>query len=88
MSNGIDILHLYQILTGKKNKNFFMAEKTTKKVKLQPKHRALAYSQKIVPELKVSGVWLEEAGFRAGEKVNITISDQQLIITTINPNIL
>jgi toxic protein SymE len=60
-----------------------MSEKKTKQVKLQPKYRELAYSQKIVPELKVSGVWLEEAGFKAGEKVNITVSEQQLIITAI-----
>ena len=65
-----------------------MAHKTTRKVKLQPKHRALAYSQKIVPELKVSGVWLEAAGFKAGEKVNIAIKEQQLIITAIKSEIL
>lgn len=60
-----------------------MADKKTKQVKLQPKHRALAYSQKIVPELKVSGVWLEAAGFKAGEKVSIAIKEHQLIITTL-----
>jgi hypothetical protein len=58
-------------------------EKDQKQVKLQPKYRELTYSRKIVPELKVSGVWLEAAGFKAGEKVNITVSKQQLIITTI-----
>jgi hypothetical protein len=65
-----------------------MAKKEQKQVKLQPKYRELTYGQKIVPELKVSGVWLEAAGFRAGEKVNITISNQQLIITAIKPEIL
>jgi hypothetical protein len=60
-----------------------MARQQQKQVKLQPKFRALAYSQKIVPELKLSGAWLEAAGFKAGEKVNIAIQDNQLIITTI-----
>lgn len=63
-------------------------QKDQKQVKLQPKYRELAYSRKVVPELKVSGVWLEAAGFRAGEKVNITIREQQLIITTIKPETL
>jgi hypothetical protein len=58
-----------------------MEKKQTKQVKLQPKHRSLAYSQRIVPELKVSGIWLEAAGFRVGEKVNIAIKENQLIIT-------
>lgn len=65
-----------------------MADKKIKKVKLQPEYRKLTYSEKVVPVLRLSGVWLEELGFKAGEKVNITISDQQLIITTIKPNIL
>ena len=51
-----------------------------KKVKLQPKHRQLAYSTKIVPELKISGVWLEEIGFKAGDTVNITVREELLII--------
>ena len=52
----------------------------SKKVKLQPKLRQLAYSEKIVPELKISGVWLEELGFKAGDTVNITIREELLII--------
>jgi len=51
-----------------------------KKVKLQPKLRQLAYSEKIVPELKISGVWLEELGFEAGQTVSITTRNQELII--------
>lgn len=52
----------------------------SKKVKLQPKLRQLAYSEKIVPELKISGVWLEEIGFKAGDTVNITVREELLII--------
>ncbi|MEM9337251.1 MAG: SymE family type I addiction module toxin [Bacteroidota bacterium] len=57
-----------------------MPNPTYKEVKLQPKHRALSYGQKIVPELKISGVWLERHGFRAGGQVAITISENELII--------
>jgi len=52
----------------------------SRKVKLQPKLRQLAYSEKIVPELKISGVWLEEIGFKAGDTVNITVREELLII--------
>lgn len=44
----------------------------SKKVKLQPKYRQLAYRVKIVPELKISGVWLEALGFEAGQMVSVT----------------
>jgi hypothetical protein len=52
----------------------------TKTIKLQPKLRQLADCTKIVPELKISGVWLEEIGFKAGQKVSITTGKKELII--------
>jgi hypothetical protein len=52
----------------------------TKRIKLQPKLRQLADCTKIVPELKISGVWLEEIGFKAGATVHITVKEKQLII--------
>jgi hypothetical protein len=60
-----------------------MPEQHTKEVKLQPKFRALAFGQKIVPELKISGVWLSANGFQAGSKVEITIAEKQLIIKAL-----
>ena len=57
-----------------------MSDQHIKSVKLQPKFRALARSQKIVPELKISGVWLEEQGFYAGQLVEITIQNKELTI--------
>lgn len=60
-----------------------MAETTTKKVKLQPKHRALSWGNyKVVPWLTISGVWLEKNGFKAGETVTITVEKNQLTIKT------
>lgn len=57
-----------------------MTTSKPKKVKLQPKHRALVYGQKVVPSLKISGVWLEKLGFKAGDMVSITTREQLLII--------
>lgn len=60
-----------------------MSSKLSKSIKLQPKFRTLASSQKIVPELKISGVWLEEQGFYAGGMVEITVAEKQLIIKAL-----
>ena len=57
-----------------------MVKGTSKTIKLQPKSRALAWGQRIAPELRVNGIWLEMYGFKAGEKVEITVSQNQLII--------
>ena len=57
-----------------------MSNRNPKQVKLQPKHRALSYGQKIVPELRINGVWLEQHGFKAGGQVAITVSQNELII--------
>ena len=67
------------------NKNYFKFS-MSKKIKLQPRLRRLAYNEKIVPELKISGVWLEEIGFKAGSIVNITIREELLIIQPIKTN--
>lgn len=53
----------------------------TKQIKLQPKHRTLTWgNQKIVPSLTLSGIWLEENGFKAGETVTILVEQNLLII--------
>ena len=57
-----------------------MAIQKDKEVKLQGKHRQGVYGSKIIPELKLSGVWLEAVGFKAGARVVIEIKDRELII--------
>lgn len=54
----------------------------SRKLKICSKHRALAssYYGRIVPELRLCGVWLEQSGFKVGEQVEITIRDQEIII--------
>lgn len=53
-----------------------------RKLKIYPKHRTLAtsYAGRIVPELRLCGVWLEQSGFKIGEQVQITVKDQEIII--------
>jgi len=69
------------LLSSKFDKKYFsMVEQKTKQVKLKTELRKLAYSEKVVPVLHISGVWLEEIGFRAGGQVMITIEQNQLII--------
>lgn len=60
-----------------------MANQDIKTIKLQPKFRSLALGQKIVPELKISGLWLSEHGFEAGGKVEITVANKELIIKAL-----
>lgn len=57
-----------------------MAKISTKQIKLQPKYRELSGRQKIVPWLNISGVWLEELGFKAGDMVRIVTRERLLVI--------
>jgi hypothetical protein len=61
-----------------------MANQNHKQVKLQPRYRILSYGQRIVPELRVSGIWLEQHGFKAGGQVEITVSQNELIIKPLS----
>jgi toxic protein SymE len=65
-----------------------MQEKQTRKVRLCRKFRWLTDTREVqeVPWLNVSGLWLERAGFRMGDQVEITINNQQLIIKNCGIN--
>lgn len=54
----------------------------SRKLKIYPKYRSLAnsYTDRVVPELRLCGVWLERSGFKVGEHVQITVKDQEIII--------
>lgn len=56
-----------------------------RKLKVYPKYRSLSssYTARIVPELRLCGVWLEQSGFKVGEQVQVTINDQEIIIKPI-----
>ncbi len=59
-----------------------MAENTDRRLKLQPEERKTSYAnrQKVVPSLKLCGVWMEELGFKPGDIVNVTTRERLLII--------
>lgn len=62
-----------------------MENKSTRQVKLHSKYRqskgGWLREGKEVPWLNVSGLWLEEAGFKIGDQVEITVENNTLIIT-------
>ncbi len=55
-----------------------MTKQTSKQIKIYGLHRSS--DNKEVPQLKISGVWLEQLGFKMGVTVNITTRDRLLII--------
>jgi hypothetical protein len=60
-----------------------MAIRNNKQVKLQPKNRKASNGHKIVPCLSLSGLWLEELGFKVGDTVRILSREKLLIIEII-----
>jgi toxic protein SymE len=63
-----------------------MAMKTIRKAKLHYKHRVLTGGWngsnrcKTIPWLNVCGLWLEQAGFKAGDPVEIQVEHNTLTI--------
>ena len=58
-----------------------MATQETRSAKLQQRYRSLSYGSKVVPELRLSGAWLEQSGFVPGSSVDVRVSRGKLIIT-------
>ena len=63
-------------------------ETKTRRVRLYRKCRWLCSTSEVqeVPWLNVSGLWLERAGFRTGDQIEITIDNHQLIIKNCGIN--
>jgi len=55
-----------------------MAKKALRQLKVYGLNRSS--DNKAVPQLKISGVWIERLGFKVGDTVNITTRDRLLII--------
>ena len=49
-------------------------------IKIQPRYRENVYSTVHVPEIRLSGVWLEKLGFSEGRRVIITMMNELLIV--------
>lgn len=57
--------------------------KNTRRLKIDSQLRRLSSKAKQVPSVKLSGIWLEQAGFEIGGHIEIDVKDGQLIITTL-----
>lgn len=60
-----------------------MSTKSNRQLKVYQQYRSLSSGTRIVPELRLTGVWIEQLGFKIGETVNITMRDRLLIIEPI-----
>ena len=55
-----------------------MAKQTSRQLKIYGLNRSS--DNKEVPQLRISGVWIEQLGFKVGDMVSITTRDRLLII--------
>ena len=60
-----------------------MSTKSNRQIKVYQQYRPLSYGTRMVPVLRLSGVWLEQAGFGVDDTVNITVKEKELIIKVI-----
>lgn len=58
-----------------------MAKQASRQLKVYGLHRSS--DNKEVPQLRISGIWIEQLGFRVGETVNVTTRDRLLIIEPV-----
>lgn len=58
-----------------------MEAKTTRQVKVCGKYHHRSGHGRDLPWLTVSGLWLENAGFRIGDQLRINVENNKLIIT-------
>jgi toxic protein SymE len=55
-----------------------------RKLKIHSKFRTRRWDNTTVPEIRLEGRWLEEVGFKEGERVKIHIEKNKLTITIDN----
>ena len=60
--------------------------KKTRKLKIQPKTVSRTFKYVVVPEILLKGKWLEEAGFKPGQHVQIEQKKNKLTKTTLHVN--
>jgi toxic protein SymE len=78
-------------VTDKSEKLFFMEAKHTRSIKIQHQYRPSrskfmsgpSRAPRHVPWLNLRGVWLERAGFYAGDRVEIRVSNNRLTIINL-----
>lgn len=60
-----------------------MKSKTNRIVRLNPIYSERVYGRVLVPELKISGLWMAEQGFEAGAMVDISVRHGELVIRPV-----
>lgn len=55
-----------------------------RKLTVYGKFRKRRWDNSVVPEIKLSVKWLEKLGFKEGDRVNIEIEQNKLIVTLEN----
>ena len=55
-----------------------MSKKESRQLKIYSLNRAS--DNKEVPQLRISGIWIEKLGFKVGDTINVTTRDRLLII--------
>lgn len=56
-----------------------------RKLKVYEKYRSLVRSYRVVPEMRLCGLWLDRSGFKIGDEVELMIRDQEILIRHVNP---
>lgn len=56
-------------------------QKNQRQLKVYPKHRRNFRKDVIVPEIRLCGQWLKQAGFNSGKTVSVQIENNKLVIT-------
>ena len=61
-------------------------EQTIKRAKLHGKYRSPSYRSSVsrnLPWLNLSGIWLEQAGFCIGQRIEIRVENKHLTIKAV-----
>jgi len=58
-------------------------------LKIQPEYRKNKLTRKLtpVPSLKLSGNWLDDAGFHTGKIIHVHVENNVLVVNAVEPNI-
>ena len=56
-------------------------------LKIQPEYRNNKFTRKLtpVPSLKLSGKWLQQAGFHTGKIIHVHVENNCLVIQAVEP---
>jgi hypothetical protein len=52
-----------------------------RRIKIQPKYKNNKYEMKIFPSIRLEGYWLQKAGFKSNEYVEIKVLYKKLLIS-------